>query len=325
MTNPGGVRVSVLVAAYDSHATFEGLLAALDRQTYRDFETIVVDSGPSNASAAIAARFPHVRYVRSERRLLPQEARSVGLEVAAGSVLVFSDADVYPRPDWLERSVAAHDETGGAPIVGALACHGRLALDLGIHFCKFSKWLPAGERRPVDMGPTASLLLARSTYDACRGLDEDPWLGDVTLSWNLLERGETLWLEPRAVVEHHHVTGFADFLRERRSRGAMYSRLAARRGRLPGGPGATNLGRWLATALGPRLLSNLMHSWRHARAAGLTGDWFATLPVQVAGWAATLRGEAQGLELQLSGLGSAFSKRVNAAAESPEPKVKPSA
>ena len=285
-------RVSVLVAAYDSHATLGGLLEALRRQTFQDFETLVIDSGPSLESGRICAAFPEVTYVRSDRRLLPQEARRLGLERAVADVLVFTDADVYPEPDWIERALAAHLETGGAPIVGALSCHGTRWLDRGIHTCKFSKWLPGGARRPVDMGPTANLLLSRSSYQRSQGLEEDAWLGDVALSWNLLALGETLWFEPRAVVAHHHLTGFTAFLRERRFRGELFSRLLVQRQGLQRG---AIVGRWLATLLPIRWTSNLLHSLRHAWAAGKAWDWFVTLPIHALGWAATLLGEARGL------------------------------
>ena len=301
-------RVSVLVAAYDSHATLRGLLEALRHQTFRDFETVVVDSGPSPASGEICRDFPEVTYLRSDRRLLPQQAREFALERSRAPVIVFTDADVYPDRRWLERALAAHLELNGAPIVGALICHGTRWLDRGIHLCKFSKWLPGGERRPVDMGPTANLLLSRASYLRCHGLEEDPWLGDVTLSWNLKARGEPLWFEPRAVVAHHHVTGFRAFLRERRLRGEMFSSLLARWNGLD--PAAIRR-RWLATALPLRLASNLGHSLRHALSAGEGRVWWFTLPVHAAGWIATLLGEERGLRrvLQVSSPAEAPSSR----------------
>ena len=305
---PAAARVSVLVAAYDSHGTLRGLLEALRHQTFRDFETVVVDSGPSPASGEICRHFPEVTYLRSDRRLLPQQAREFALERSRAPVIVFTDADVYPDPHWLENALAAHLGLDGAPIVGALACHGSRWVDRGIHFCKFSKWLPGGKRRLVDMGPTANLLLSRASYQRCHGLEEDPWLGDVTLSWNLLAQGERLWFEPRAIVAHHHLTGLGAFLQERRVRGEMFSPLLARWNGME--PAAIRR-RWLATVLPARLVSNLGHSLRHALTAGQGFAWWLTLPVHAAGWIATLLGEERGLRrlLQVSSPAAAPSSR----------------
>lgn len=74
-----------------------------------------------------------------------------------GELLVSIDADVYSHPDWSETLVGEHD-AGAEVVVGAIAPHGGRLLDLGIHFCKFVKSVPAGEPRAVDTAPTANLL-----------------------------------------------------------------------------------------------------------------------------------------------------------------------
>ena len=51
----GSPDVPVVGAVSLSEATLEGLLDALARQTFRSFETILVDGGPSEARARIVA------------------------------------------------------------------------------------------------------------------------------------------------------------------------------------------------------------------------------------------------------------------------------
>jgi GT2 family glycosyltransferase len=287
--------VSVVIPAYLSGRTLGGCLEALCRQTFRDFETIVVDSspvesGPEDPSAWIA-RFPEVRFERSARRLLPHAARNRGVELARGEILVFTDPDVYARPDWLERLLDAHRQTG-EPVVGALACHGSRWIDQGIHLCKFSKWLPGGAPREVDMGPTANLLLSRRQFEAAGGFPGHQLLGDVTLSRSLRGNGHRLGFEPRAIVEHHHLQSLASFLDERYTRGRMYGGL--RLGWYGEGIGRriAALG-WLAvTALPLRLARILALVGRHAMRAGQAGWYLAALPVVAAGHAASLAGEA---------------------------------
>ena len=40
-----GTRVSVIIPSYESQATVRATLQSLRRQTLRDFETILIDSG----------------------------------------------------------------------------------------------------------------------------------------------------------------------------------------------------------------------------------------------------------------------------------------
>ena len=288
--------VSVVIPAYRSHETLAGCLEALSRQTFRDFEVIVVDSSPQVISGIaeriVRERFPWVRFEASAGRLLPHAARNRGVELARGEILVFTDPDVYARADWLERLVAAHRATG-EPVVGALACHGPRWLDQGIHLCKFSKWLPGGRPREVDMSPTANMLISRRQFAAAGEFPGHEFLGDVTFSRGLRERGRRLGFEPGAVVEHHHLQSFAGFLRERFTRGRMYGDLRlgwlGRRG--DGRRGAALA--WLTVTVLPIRLARILalvglHTWR----GGRTGRYLSTLPVVAAGHAASLAGEA---------------------------------
>ncbi len=281
-----------MVPVYRSHQTLTGCLEALSRQTRRDFETILIDSSPGGECEEIVAEMdaavPGLRFSRSPRRLLPQEAREAGVALARAPLLLFTDPDCYPAPDWLERLLAAQAAAGG-PVTGALACHGRRWLDRGVHLCKFSKWLPGGRRRAVDMGPTAALLIPRQLFDRAGGFGGQSLLGDTSLSWTLRRGGETIWFEPRAVTEHHHLQTFRSFLGERYRRGKLFARLRL----LWLGAGRSGAAAYLVvSALPVRLLSNLAHTARHAMRAGMLGSFAACLPVVAAGHAASLAGEA---------------------------------
>lgn len=281
--------LSVVIPAYNSHDTLAGCLESLERQTFNDFEVVIVDSGPDPASEQIVReRFPWVRFERSARRLLPHAARNRGIVLTRSDLLVFTDPDCYAHPDWLERLLAAHHRQGGV-VVGALACHGERWADHGIHLCKFSKWLPGGAPRQVDMSPTANMLISRRQFEAVGGLPGDDMLGDVTLSRQLRDDGQQLHFEPTATVDHHHVQKVADYLRERYKRGKMFADL---RCAWLGGRRFPILAYLLATLLPLRLARILALVGSHAWRAGQTGRFLATLPLVLAGHGASLAGEA---------------------------------
>jgi len=294
VTSPSSVAVSIVVPVYQSQRTLARCLEALSRQTHRDFEIILVDSSPGDecetVAAAAGAAIPGLRYTHSPRRLLPQAAREVGVAMASAPLLLFTDPDCYAAPDWLERLLAAHRAAGG-PVAGALACHDRGWLDSGVHLCKFSKWLPGGERRAVDMGPTAALLVPRRLFERAGGFGGHGLLGDIILSWTLRRGGETIWFEPRAVAAHHHLAAWRSFVAERYRRGKLFAglRLCWLRAGRP-----TALGYLLASALPLRLATNLAHTARHAARAGMLGVLVSRLPVVAAGHCASLAGEAVG-------------------------------
>lgn len=283
-------RVSVVLPAYRSEATVAGCLAALRRQTFADFDVVLVDSGPGGGTAAIVARdFPEVRCHVSPARLLPHAARNLGISLSSGELLLLSDPDTYARPDWIERMVAARELSGGI-VVGAIANHGDRWLDTGVHLCKFSKVLPGGKPRPVDNAPTANLLVSRSTFEAIGPIPEDALQGDATWSRRALALGHRLTFAPDAVVEHHHLETIGSFLRERARRGVEFGALRCdwERGR----PFRLALVA-LATVLPVRAVRIAVLVTAQCARAGCLGDLVRTAPLVALGHLASLWGEAK--------------------------------
>jgi GT2 family glycosyltransferase len=282
--------VSVIIPAYRSHATIAGCLTALHRQTDRDFEVVVVDSSPDERTAEVVrGGFPEVIFERSAVRLLPHAARNRGVELAGGGLLIFTDPDVYADAGWLAALRSAHRATG-QPVVGALACHGSGWLDTAIHICKFSKWLPGGSPRPIDMGPTAALLVRRETFDLLGGFSPDYLLADALFSWEIRRRGALLWFEPGAVVEHHHHDDWRSFLRERFVRGVLFGDLRAEWSRHGWRRDLLFLAASLSLARLPRVAALMAV---HCARAGMLGRFLRTAPLSIAGQTATLLGEAR--------------------------------
>jgi GT2 family glycosyltransferase len=283
----GPPRVSVVVPAFRSGETIAASLASLERQTYRDFEIIVVESSGDDATATMMARdFPGVRLIRAESRLLPQAARNHGVTLARGELFAFTDPDIYLAPQWLAALVGAFDEQREV-VIGSFACHGNSIVDFGFHLTKFSKWLPAGRRRTVDTAPSGNLLVSRDDFERVGGFRGELFLGDVELSRALRALGLNLWFEPSAVGAHHHLYSVREFCRERFQRGRWYGELRSSWY----SPWRTAL-LAAATVLPVRLASNVMHVGMHALRAGMFARFIQALPVVVAGYAATLAGEA---------------------------------
>jgi GT2 family glycosyltransferase len=85
-------------------------LRTLEAQTFRDFETIVVDNGSTDGTAAmLAAEFPGARLMPLPENRGFAVATNVGLRAARGAVLVCLNNDVEAEPDWLAALVRVLD------------------------------------------------------------------------------------------------------------------------------------------------------------------------------------------------------------------------
>jgi GT2 family glycosyltransferase len=226
-------ELAIVIPAYHSQRTIGRCLERFSAEA-PGAEIVVVDSAPGWESAAVAARFPHVRVIRSADRLLPHAARNRGARESASPLLLFTDPDIYPRRGAVAALVDVQRELGGG-VIAAIASHGRSYVDLAAHTVKFGPWLPRRGVVQIDDGPSSGLLVPRAAWLEVGGIPEDGMLGDTMFCWALGAAGVPLHLAGEAVFEHDHATTIGALTRERFARGREFA--ALRRGRWPGSDG----------------------------------------------------------------------------------------
>ena len=114
-------RLSIVVPLYNVEHYIADCLDSLARQTFGDFEVILVDDGSPDGSAAIARAF----CARDDRfRLITQEnqglgpARNTGVKHSQGEYLTFVDSDdLVPRHAY-ELMIRSLDETSSSMAAG---------------------------------------------------------------------------------------------------------------------------------------------------------------------------------------------------------------
>jgi glycosyltransferase involved in cell wall biosynthesis len=106
--------VSVVIPVYNRAATIAAAIESVLRQTWRDFELIVVDDGSTDGTLAAAAevRDPRVRLVANPRNLGAAAARNAGVAEARGTWIAFQDSDDEWLPLKLEKQMARLDAPG---------------------------------------------------------------------------------------------------------------------------------------------------------------------------------------------------------------------
>lgn len=105
------MKFSLVVATLGRVTELERFLACLDRQTFRDFEVIVVDQNPDDRLARIVAAY-EAAYPLRHLRAAPgvSRARNFGMRQAQGEIIGFPDDDCWYLPNTLERLVKAFEE-----------------------------------------------------------------------------------------------------------------------------------------------------------------------------------------------------------------------
>lgn len=116
--------VSVIIPVFNDCERLKFCLDALENQTYpKDhYEVIVVDNASQEDIQTVVYQFGQAIYAFEERPG-SYAARNIGISLAKGEVIAFTDADCIPAKDWIEKGV---ERLYSLPNVGLVG--GRIAL-----------------------------------------------------------------------------------------------------------------------------------------------------------------------------------------------------
>ncbi len=109
--------VSICMSAYNAEGTLATTLDSLMRQTYRDFELILLDNGSTDGTATVVAsiRDPRVRTLRVATNLGGYQGMNRVVGEARGELVAIYHADDVYEPNIVETEVAylqAHPRVG---------------------------------------------------------------------------------------------------------------------------------------------------------------------------------------------------------------------
>jgi glycosyltransferase involved in cell wall biosynthesis len=143
VTSPNPV-CSIVLRAFNEEKHIGRLLSGILEQKTSDVEIILVDSGSTDATLAIASRYP-VRVLS----ILPEEftfgrSLNIGCSAAQGEFIVLASAHVYPvYPDWLECLLAPFENEKVALV------YGKQRGNKTTHFSEhqiYAKWFPEASK-----------------------------------------------------------------------------------------------------------------------------------------------------------------------------------
>lgn len=219
-------RLSVVIPVLNAARTLPRTLGALGALAPAPDEIVFVDNGSTDdtrarlgafAGSATAAKV----IVLDEPRRGASVARNTGARAATGDVVVFTDADCCPHPDWLAALVAPFADASVGGVAGRLSAttpHGLVETFSSL----FTLQAPAGPVRhtrwtPWAGGfPTANLAVRRALLGRLGGFDESVAIygEDYDLCARLYATGAAIVYAPAAVVEHQHRVALRPMLRQ---------------------------------------------------------------------------------------------------------------
>src|SRR3989338_2532313 len=98
---------SVILPVYNGERYLRETLESVLRQTYSDWELIIVDDVSTDSTPAIIretlAKDARIRSIRNEKNINCGPSANRGIEIAKGEWITRIDADDWYRPQYLEE------------------------------------------------------------------------------------------------------------------------------------------------------------------------------------------------------------------------------
>jgi GT2 family glycosyltransferase len=232
-TSAAAPLLTVAVLSYDGRHLLEVILPSLARQSFRDFEVVVVDNGSRDDTGAwLAEHWPQVQVVSLEHNVGVTAALNVCARAGRGELVGLFNNDLELDPDCLGELVAALREHPRAGWAGAKLrdFEQRDVIDgAGDVFT----WAATGGRRGHGERDVGQYDQPRAIFGACGGaalyrrsalervgeFDEDFFAFYEDVDWNLRAQlaGLSCRYVPGAVVYHMGSAtigrGLSDFTR----------------------------------------------------------------------------------------------------------------
>ncbi len=212
-------QVSVVILNWNGRNLLPACLSALDAQTFRDFEVVVVDNGSRDGSPEwLTAQYPTVHLIQNSTNLGFATANNQGIRAAQAPLIMLLNNDAYLAPDCLQKLVDAAECTAWA---GMFACKilqhdapdrmdsAGIEVDrAGVAWNRGWGESAANHTQALEVfGPSAAAALYRRTMlDQIGLLDDDFFIyyEDVDLAWRAQWAGWRCLYVPEAVARHVH-------------------------------------------------------------------------------------------------------------------------
>jgi glycosyltransferase involved in cell wall biosynthesis len=212
------LHASVIIPTYNRADRIGHCLTALRNQDFgQSFEIIVVNDGSTDNTLQALAKFPEVRVI-TQRNAGPAAARNRGVSAACGKIVVFTDDDCEPFPNWLTEMLRPFDDPKVVGVKGVYRSYQRELIARFIQIEYEDRYRLMARQPSIDFIDTYSAAFRRDQFIECGGYDTSfpvACCEDSELSYRMSALGWRMLFVQTAIVWHHHPASFVPYLRRK--------------------------------------------------------------------------------------------------------------
>ncbi|RJR17362.1 MAG: glycosyltransferase [Nitrospiraceae bacterium] len=211
--------VSVIIPAFNAEKTIGRCLDALTKQDYRgEYEIIVVDDGSTDSTPDIVSKFVKAQLIR-QKNAGPAAARNRGASISVGEIILFTDADCVPEPDWISEMLRPFYEN--SEVAGVKGAYKTKQKEITARFVQLEyedKYNYMLKDKFIDFIDTYSAGFRKDVFLEMKGYDTSfpvACAEDVELSYRMSNKRHKMVFNPDAVVYHTHPDSLIGYLKKK--------------------------------------------------------------------------------------------------------------
>ena len=202
------MTTSILICTYNRGNLIDKTLDCLiKRQTVKPNEIIVVNGGGQDNCNYILQKwkniFPKLK-IKETQNINLAASRNIGLFLCEGDIILLTDDDARPYPNWIENIKKAYKIYPEACAIGGNivdAGHGRFLSNIA----DISTFPHHKNTSVVRHIPGVNVSYKKEVINQIGKFDEKLLRGeDVDFNWRIYKRGWKLLSVPNVLVEHLH-------------------------------------------------------------------------------------------------------------------------
>jgi glycosyltransferase involved in cell wall biosynthesis len=212
------VAVSVIIPTYNRARRIGCCLTALREQDFeRRFEILVVNDGSTDNTLEVLSSYPEARVI-TQNNAGPAAARNHGVREATGEIVLFTDDDCEPYPNWLTEMLKPFDDP---EVVGAKGVYRTRQREIVARFVQLEyedRYRLMARQQTIDFIDTYSAAFRRDRFLETGGYDTSfpvACCEDSELSYRMSARGWKMLFVQTAIVWHQHPATLSSYLRRK--------------------------------------------------------------------------------------------------------------
>jgi len=215
-------KYSVIVPIFNRPNEAEELLESLAKQTYKDFDIIIIEDGSQDTCEDIVKRYANdldIKY-HFKSNSGPGDSRNVGMTMATGDYLIFFDSDCIIPPQYfgeVEKHLAETplDAFGGPDSAHVSFSNVQKAINYAMTSIITTGGI-RGKKNKLDQYQPRSfnMGISQEVYKTVGGYTDVTPGEDPDLSYRIMNAGFRVGLIEKAYVYHKRRIDFSKFIKQ---------------------------------------------------------------------------------------------------------------